>query len=73
MNWLPPSIEWNPTTKLFGRFRLKSEHRAGKGCDSYSWITLLGECWAVSNRPPTATDNNEYLPPEQRARHILIG
>jgi hypothetical protein len=30
MNWLPPSIKWNPTNKLFGQFRLKSEHRGAK-------------------------------------------
>src|ERR1035438_5729920 len=30
MNWLPPSIKWNPTNKLFGQFRLKSEHRRAK-------------------------------------------
>jgi hypothetical protein len=25
-----PSIKWNPTNKLFGQFRLKSEHREAK-------------------------------------------
>src|SRR5712692_6778692 len=30
MNWLPPSIIWNPTNKLFGQFRLMSEHRRAK-------------------------------------------
>src|ERR1019366_500731 len=30
MDGLPPSIEWNPTNKLFRQFRLKSEHERAK-------------------------------------------
>lgn len=39
MNRLPPSIEWNPTNKLFRPVPPQVGARASEGRDSYSWIT----------------------------------
>lgn len=48
MNWLPPSIKWNPSNEVFGQFRPQIGAPAGEGRDSYSWITAHPEVGVVA-------------------------